>query len=103
MRRAKVFVHGQLAGVLEEHEQNRQYAFSYLDEYKGPALSMTLPLENRYYEFDSFPSFFDGLLPEGEQLEALLRQKKIDRQDHFSQLVVVGNDLVGAITVAEAP
>jgi serine/threonine-protein kinase HipA len=34
-------------------------------------------------------------------LEGLLRQKKIDRSDLFFQLVAVGGDLVGAVTVEE--
>ena len=55
------------------------------------------------YQFDGFPPFFDGLLPEGAQLEALLRQQKLDRDDGFGQLLTVGGDLVGAVTVAPAP
>jgi serine/threonine-protein kinase HipA len=53
----------------------------------------------REYSFDSFPPFFDGLLPEGIQLESLLRRRKIDRGDLFAQLVAVGADLVGVVTV----
>jgi serine/threonine-protein kinase HipA len=48
-----------------------------------------------------FPLFLDGLLPEGIQLEGLLKTRKIDRYDYFSQLVAVGNDMVGAVTVKE--
>jgi serine/threonine-protein kinase HipA len=51
------------------------------------------------YEFKTFPPFFDGLLPEGAQLEGLLRLKKLDRSDYFGQLISVGQDLVGAVTV----
>lgn len=32
-------------------------------------------------------------------LDALLRNAKIDRDDPFSQLLAVGQDLVGAVTV----
>jgi serine/threonine-protein kinase HipA len=45
--------------------------------------------------------YFDGLLPEGILLEGLLKQRKIDKYDYFSQLVTVGGDLVGAVTVQE--
>jgi serine/threonine-protein kinase HipA len=61
-----------------------------------------MPVATRAYDFDEFPPFFDGLLPEGFQLDALLRQRKIDASDFFSQLVAVGGDLVGAVTVDEA-
>ena len=38
-------------------------------------------------------------MPEGEQLEALLKKQKIDRNDCFTQLVTVGEDLVGSLSV----
>jgi serine/threonine-protein kinase HipA len=40
------------------------------------------------------------LLPEGEQLQALLKKQKIDRNDCFTQLVTVGQDLVGSLSVS---
>ena len=102
MRKAKVFMHGIPAGTLEEHEQGKRYVFRYDDAYNGPPTSLTMPLAQREYSFESFPPFFDGVLPEGIQLDGLLRQRKIDRNDLFSQLVAVGQDLVGAVTVEEA-
>jgi serine/threonine-protein kinase HipA len=39
------------------------------------------------------------LLPEGGQLEALLRIRKLDRQDLFGQLLAVGQDVVGSLRV----
>ena len=50
---------------------------------------------------EEFPPFFDGLLPEGIQLEGLLKLKKIDRNDLFSQLMAVGEDVVGVVTLQE--
>jgi serine/threonine-protein kinase HipA len=43
----------------------------------------------------------EGLLPEGPQLEAILRRHKIDRGDCFGQLMAVGKDVVGSLTVEE--
>ena len=94
-------MHGQKAGVLIENEKNRRYQFVYDDTYDGPPVSVTMTLEKREYHFDHFPSFFEGLLPEGVNLEMLLRSKKIDRDDPFSQLMAVGEDTVGAVTVRE--
>lgn len=99
MRRAEVLVHGVRAGVLEGPEGDRHYAFRYDDGYEGPAVSLTLPVSTRSFDFDAFPPFFDGLLPEGVQLEALLRQAKIDATDYLAQLIAVGADMVGAVTV----
>lgn len=102
MRRAKVAFQGTLAGELEEEERGSRYRFTYATGYGGPPISLTMPLRAEPYEFLEFPPFFDGLLPEGTQLEALLRKRKLDRDDPFGQLVAVGADTVGAVTIAEA-
>jgi serine/threonine-protein kinase HipA len=94
-------MHGIPAGVLEEIQKGKSYRFSYREDYKGPAVSLTMPVEKTEFLFNNFPPFFDGLLPEGTLLEALLKQRKIDRHDYFSQLIAVGNELVGAVTVQE--
>jgi serine/threonine-protein kinase HipA len=101
MREAEVFVQGIRAGILEEIQLRSTYRFTYDAEYSGPPISLTMPIEKRDYEFDRFPPLFEGLLPEGYNLDALLRACKIDRDDLFSQLVTVGGDTVGAITVRE--
>jgi len=101
MRKALVKIHTVPAGILEEQERGKLYAFTYVQDYAGPPVSLTMPLSTREYLFASFPPFFDGVLPEGVLLEGLLRQRKIDRNDFFAQLAAVGNDLVGAVTVEE--
>lgn len=101
MRKALVYFNYKLAGELIEHKKGSEYSFSYLEKYDGHPISLTMPTNKRTYSFDSFPPFFDGLLPEGIQLEGLLRAKKIDKTDYFSQLLAVGNDLVGAVTIKE--
>jgi serine/threonine-protein kinase HipA len=99
MKKARVLVNGRPAGVLEELDERRGYRFAYDKGYDGPPVSLTMPLGGDEYTFAGFPAFFDGLLPEGIQLESLLRQRKIDRDDLFVQLIAVGGDLVGAVTV----
>lgn len=101
MRKAEVQVQDRLAGFLEETDE-KKYVFSYLDNYSGPPVSLTMPTCSQHYFFDHFPPFFEGLLPEGVQLNALLRTAKIDQNDYFSQLVTVGNDLVGDVNVRAA-
>ena len=102
MRKADVFMQGKPAGILEEFEKGRRYRFIHFDDYSGPPISLTMPVRERSFDFDRFPPFFDGLLPEGVLLEALLKRRKIDRHDYFSQIMAVGEDLVGAVTVREA-
>ncbi len=94
-------VNGVPAGVLQEIDRGKKYLFRYDAEYDGSPVSLTMPVGDREIAFDGFPPFFDGVLPEGEMLEGLLRISKIDRDDLFSQLMAVGGDLVGAVTVQE--
>jgi serine/threonine-protein kinase HipA len=101
MRSAEVFVGGASAGILEEMERGKKYVFRYSEEFQGQPVSLTMPATKREYVFESFPPFFEGVLPEGVMLEALLKQRKIDRNDLFGQLVAVGEDLVGAVSVKE--
>ena len=103
MRKANIFLHGRPCGVLAELEPGTKYSFQYDGAYDGPPISLTLPIRHTPYEFPGFPAVFDGLLPEGDMLDGLLRNRKIDRTDFFSQLLAVGDDLVGAITVEERP
>ncbi len=101
MKKAKIYNFGKFSGRLIEVEKGKKYKFIYEDNYDGPPVSLTLPLTKKEYEFDQFPPFFEGLLPEGMQLEALVRQTKTDRNDFFSILVITGKDLVGSVTVEE--
>ena len=100
-RRALVRQKGTPAGYLESMSRGG-WRFCYLPDYQGEPISLTLPVRAEPFEFATFPAVFDGLLPEGPQLEALLRLHKIDRHDGFRQLVTVGRDLVGSLTVEEA-
>lgn len=101
MRSANVFFENEFAGQLIETANGREYSFQYEPGYNGPPISLTMPIQEESYLFNEFPPFFDGLLPEGFQLEALLRQKKLDRNDKFAQLLVIGADTVGAVTIKE--
>jgi serine/threonine-protein kinase HipA len=100
LRAAKIFLSS--IHVADFREISRtSYELEYKANYKGYPISLTLPVKMGVYSFNQFPTFFDGLLPEGGMLEALLKTKKIDRYDYFSQLMAVGGDLVGAVTMKE--
>lgn len=101
MRKAEIYQQGEFAGTLEEIDRNH-YRFAYTPGYDGEPISLALRVRERAYEFDKFPSVFEGLLPEGVQLEALLRKYKVDKGDMFQQLLIVGEDVVGSLTVREA-
>jgi serine/threonine-protein kinase HipA len=102
MKKANVFVDDVLAGELQEIQKSRHYRFVYRNDYKGQSISLTMPTTKSIYDYDRFPPFFEGVLPEGVMLEGLLRLAKIDRNDLMSQLIAVGGDLVGNVTVEAA-
>lgn len=102
MRKAKVYFNkGTYVGRLIELDARQGYIFEYSADYFGPPVSLAMPITNKIYQYTDFPPYFDGVLPEGAQLEALLRLKKLDRNDCFGQLMCVGKDLVGAFSVEE--
>jgi len=97
-RRARVCQQGVFAGDLEETKEG-DWSFAYAEAYTGLPISLTMPVRTEPYEFTQFPPVFEGLLPEGVMRDALLRRLKIDKDDYFAQLIAVGADLVGSITV----
>lgn len=101
MKRAHIYQQSQLAGILEARDDG-SYRFTYDPAFNGEPVSLTMPTSQRIWEFPSFPAPFEGLLPEGVQLDALLRLRKLDRHDLFGQLLAVGNDVVGSLRVEAA-
>ena len=97
MKSADIYQEGEFAGTLKETSEG--WTFQYDENYNGLPVSLTLPIQSEPYFFSDFPPVFEGLLPEGVMLDALLRRLKIDKDDYFPQLLAVGSDLVGSITV----
>ena len=48
-----------------------------------------------------FPHFLKDYYQKALCLKHLLRKYKIDRNDYFGQLIIVGQDVVGAVTIEE--
>lgn len=100
MRQAKVYNHAIYAGLLIENDDG-SFDYIYDDHYNGPPISLTMPVKQKKIHFKKFPPFFDGVLPEGFLLAALLKKSKLDQHDYFGQLILIGKDLVGSVTVEE--
>lgn len=99
MRKAIVYVNTTPAGILEELGQ--RYRFTYLSHYDGEPISLTMPISQSQYEYEIFPPFFEGLLPEGILLDGLLRKYKLDRFDYFGQLLKIGSNVIGAVSIVK--
>jgi serine/threonine-protein kinase HipA len=101
VKKAHIYQQNLLAGLLEELG-NEHWRFTYQDGYNGRPISLTMPLTTKVHEFTKFPPVFEGLLPEGLQLDTMLRLYKLDRNDLFGQLLLVGADVVGSLTIEPA-
>ena len=102
MKLARIYQQNRFAGLLEARDDGT-YRFSYDAAFHGEPVSLTMPIGQRVWVFSRFPAPFEGLLPEGVQLDALLRFHKLDRNDLFGQLLAVGLDVVGSLRIATAP
>lgn len=95
-----IFVGETLAGKLLR--EGGQYAFQYESSYLGPPVFLGWDLAKSRREWNTFPAAFDSLLPEGVLLDQLLIKRKLDRGDKWGQLIAVGLDLTGFVSVLPA-
>ena len=104
MRKAKVYMHKVLAGILTEAEDGYtfKYEISYLKEPTSKPISLTLPLQNKPPHFSKtlFP-FFDGLIPEGWLLDIAERNWKLNARDRMGLLLACCKDCIGAVSIEE--
>ncbi len=103
MRKVEVFRNGVLAGILTEVDRN-SYVFCYEDSYFNdktkPAISLTLPKNQKEYQSEYLFPFFYNLLSEGVNRALQSKQLRIDENDSFGFLMATAQyDTIGAITV----
>ena len=103
LRRGKVFVQGRYAGMVEETEDGYSFAYDsgYL-EANGPAVSLTIPLQEEPFFSETLFPFFDGLIPEGWLLSVVTKNWKLDPEDRFGLLLVSCEDSIGDVSVKNA-
>lgn len=97
MDKLNIFVGERQAGHLIR--AGKYYAFEYLPEHDGAPVFLGWDLKSSRREWTDFPPAFDGLLPEGVLLEQLLAKQKLDKNDKWGQLIAVGMDLTGFVSV----
>lgn len=96
-----VYLHGNLAGVLERRSQAK-LRFTYTQEWvesRNAPISLSLPLRKPPYSHRECAPFFEGLLPEGEFLKAISRTLHISARNPFQLLAEIGGECAGAISV----
>jgi serine/threonine-protein kinase HipA len=103
MRKAKVFMHNKLSGILTENDDGYlfQYEKEYLENPDSKPVSLTLPVrEEPFLNRNMFP-FFDGLIPEGWLLEIAEKNWKLDARDRMGLLLACCRDCNGAVSIEE--
>ncbi len=98
-RQAEIYFANELAGILEENDEG--YHFRYLQNYQGPAVSLTLPVREERFDSKILFPFFDNLIPEGWLLHLVENNWKINPRDRMGLLLSLCEDTIGAISIKE--
>lgn len=98
-RAGTVYFDGRLAGRLVQTAAG--FSFTYDASYLagGTPISYRIPLQEKTFEYDHLPVFFEGLVSEGWMRKLQSREQHIDESDAFGLLLANGEDLIGAVTV----
>ncbi len=89
-------------GTLERTRRGARFAYNaqIADEMTGrPLLSLSLPVKKRAYHEGRTASWFEGLLPEGDRLDAVCRNLGCDQGDYMSILEQIGWECAGAVSI----
>ena len=103
MKKAKVFMYKNFAGILTEDANSFHFEYdqTYLQNKDAEAISLTLPLSNTAYESKNMFPFFDGLIPEGWLLDIAQKNWKINHRDRMEILLKTCQDCIGAVSIIE--
>ena len=103
MKKAKVYMHGKLSGILTEDENGFHFKYdqSYLKLDNAEPISLTLPLKDEAYQSKIIFPFFDGLIPEGWLLDIAQKNWKLNPRDRMEILLKTCHDCIGAVSIEE--
>lgn len=91
-----------VAGVLslDRHGAMRfVYDDAWLADHAMPALSLSLPKRSRSYSSARCAPFFEGLLPEGAERDAVAGALGVSPENVFGILAGVGGEVAGAVSL----
>ena len=100
-KKAKVFYQDRFAGVISETDKGYlfQYEKEYLQMENVKPVSLTLPLQEGYFESKTMFPFFDGLIPEGWLLDIAEELWKLNPRDRMGLLLTCCKDCIGAVSI----
>ena len=99
MRECKVYVHDVEAGLLQETD-DREYVFTYHDDYQGDPVCLAMPVRQKVYRSDHLFPYFFNMLSEGANRQVQSTILHIDEKDDFGIMLATAQyDTIGAVTV----
>ena len=99
MRECKVYVHDAEAGLLQETD-DREYVFTYHDDYQGDPVCLAMPVRKKVYRSDHLFPYFFNMLSEGANRQVQSTLLHIDEKDDFGIMLATAQyDTIGAVTV----
>lgn len=99
MRECKVYVHDAEAGLLQETD-DREYVFTYHDDYQGDPVCLAMPVRQKVYRSDHLFPYFFNMLSEGANRQVQSMLLHIDEKDDFGIMLATAQyDTIGAVTV----
>ncbi len=103
MRKAKVKIGDQLAGLLWLDEEGYHFVYetSYASQTATPPVSLTLPVRVAPYTSNVLFPFFDGLIPEGWLLMVAEKNWKLNPKDRMGLLLACCRDCIGNVSIEE--
>jgi len=102
MRRAEIFYHDTLSGILTETNDGHfifQYDEKYIIHHPDQFLTFTMPVTKYPYHDKHLFSFFEGLIPEGWLLDIAKIHYKINPNDRMGLLLACCQNCIGAVSV----
>ncbi|CDH22245.1 HipA N-terminal domain-containing protein [Xenorhabdus bovienii] len=94
-RRVKVYLYGKHIGHLIQNDEG--YLFEYRQDYLGPPLSLSLPVNIGRFHSKTLHPYFASLAPEGWLRKRYSQLQQLDEQDLFGILIQNGKNLIGAV------
>ena len=99
MRECKVYVHDVEAGLLQETD-DREYVFTYHDDYQGDPVCLAMPVRQKVYRSDHLFPYFFNMLSEGANRQVQSTLLHIDEKDDFGIMLATAQyDTIGAVTI----
>ena len=102
MRKAEIYYHEVLAGILTENEEGHfiyQYDEEYVKNYPDQFLTFTMRVTAKPFHDKRLFSFFEGLIPEGWLLDIAVKNWKVKPNDSMGLLLACCQNCIGAISV----